>query len=267
MRKVSVLLVILLLFNLLVVGNVLADNICTISAGFNPSNLNPGKELKITISAKDITEGISAVSFTLDYDSSVFDFAGVEKKDGWTISQTETLYSIITDDYNATTTAGDIGVIKLKVKDDAKIGTTPVKLTTIEVAKEDASLISIGEISQNITIEKANTSSNNNSNNNSNITNTTNTTNNTQPVNTTNTTNTTKSTNNTNKNTTNTVSENSNKKSTNTINNENTNTAKSKNVVLPNTGNVAKGIGVVGILLVAIFSIISLTKFFKYKNI
>ena len=264
MRKVSVLLVILLLFNLLVVGNVLADNICTISAGFNPSNLNPGKELKITISAKDITEGISAVSFTLDYDSSVFDFAGVEKKDGWTISQTETLYSIITDDYNATTTAGDIGVIKLKVKDDAKIGTTPVKLTTIEVAKEDASLISIGEISQNITIEKANTSSNNNSNNNSNITNTTNTTNNTQPVNT---TNTTKSTNNTNKNTTNTVSENSNKKSTNTINNENTNTAKSKNVVLPNTGNVAKGIGVVGILLVAIFLIISLTKFFKYKNI
>ena len=260
MRKVSVLLVIFLLINLLVVGNVLADNICTISAGFNPSNLNPGKELKITISAKDITEGISAVSFTLDYDSSVFDFAGVEKKDGWTISQTETLYSIITDDYNATTTAGDIGVIKLKVKDDAKIGTTPVKLTTIEVAKEDASLISIGEISQNITIEKANTSSNNNSN----ITNTTNTTNNTQPVNT---TNTTKSTNNTNKNTTNTVSENSNKKSTNTINNENTNTAKSKNVVLPNTGNVAKGIGVVGILLVAIFSIISLTKFFKYKNI
>ena len=260
MRKVSVLLVIFLLINLLVVGNVLADNICTISAGFNPSNLNPGKELKITISAKDITEGISAVSFTLDYDSSVFDFAGVEKKDGWTISQTETLYSIITADYNATTTAGDIGVIKLKVKDDAKIGTTPVKLTTIEVAKEDASLISIGEISQNITIEKANTSSNNNSN----ITNTTNTTNNTQPVNT---TNTTKSTNNTNKNTTNTVSENSNKKSTNTINNENTNTAKSKNVVLPNTGNVAKGIGVVGILLVAIFSIISLTKFFKYKNI
>ena len=260
MRKVSVLLVIFLLINLLVVGNVLADNICTISAGFNPSNLNPGKELKITISAKDITEGISAVSFTLDYDSSVFDFAGVEKKDGWTISQTETLYSIITDDYNATTTAGDIGVIKLKVKDDAKIGTTPVKLTTIEVAKEDASLISIGEISQNITIEKANTSSNNNSN----ITNTTNTTNNTQPVNT---TNTTKSTNDTNKNTTNTVSENSNKKSTNTINNENTNTAKSKNVVLPNTGNVAKGIGVVGILLVAIFSIISLTKFFKYKNI
>ena len=256
MRKVSVLLVIFLLFNLLVVGNVLADNICTISAGFNPSNLNPGKELKITISAKDITEGISAVSFTLDYDSSVFDFAGVEKKDGWTISQTETLYSIITDDYNATTTAGDIGVIKLKVKDDAKIGTTPVKLTTIEVAKEDASLISIGEISQNITIEKANTSSNNNSNNNSNITNTTNTTNNTQPVNT---TNTTQPTNTTNKNTTNTVNENSNKKSTNTINNENTNTAQSKNVVLPNTGNVAKGISVVGILLVVVFSIISLT--------
>ena len=138
MKKFSTLLIIILLLNILLAGTVFADNICKISAGFNPSNPNPGQELKITISAKDITEGIAAVSFTLDYDSSVFDFTGVEKCDGWTVSQTESLFTIITDDYNATTKAGDIGVIKLKLKDNAKIGNTLIKLTSIETAKEDA---------------------------------------------------------------------------------------------------------------------------------
>ena len=258
MKRLSLLLVIFLILNFIVVGNVFADNICKISAGFNPSNPNPWKELKITISAKDITEGISAVSFTLDYDSSVFDLTGVEKKDGWTISQTESLFSIITDDYNATTKAGDIGAIKLKVKDNAKVGTTTIKLTSIEAAKEDASIISIGEISQDITIKNVNIEPSKD----------TNTTDKQNTVNTTNTVAEPKKNNTKTNNTTKTDSKNSNTKNTNTVTNKDTDQTESKNMVLPKTGNVVKGVGIVGILaIVSIFSIISLRVYFKYKNI
>ena len=251
MKRLSVLLVIVFLLNFLIVGNVFADNICKISANFTPSNPNPGKEIKITVSAKDITEGISAVSFTLDYDSSIFEFTGVEKMGGWTISQTESSYSMITDDYNATTKSGDIGVIKLKVKDDAKAGNTSIKLTSIEVAKDDASIISIDDISQNITIEEVNIEPS-------------------KETKTTSQENTVDSTKNTKQNTTkttNTVSKNDTKQNQKSVNSKETKNTKSKNMVLPNTGNIIKGVSIaIILLLVTVFSVFSYRKYFKYKN-
>ena len=253
MKKLSVLLIVVFILNICIIGSVFAANVCKISASFSPSNPNPGNELKISISASDITEGITAVSFTLDYDSQIFDFTGVEKADGWTISQTENLFSMITDDYNATSKSGKIGVIKLKVKEGASLGNTSIKLTSIKVAKEDASIISIGEINQNITIEKVSTKpSENTTNTNTNTTNNTKNTNNTansESVN------------------TNTNSAKSNTSTNNEKNNNNVETkkAESKNSNLPYTGYAIKGIGL--LLVVIIFSIFSYKKYFKYKNI
>lgn len=268
MRRLSVLIIIALLLNILIGGTVFANNICQISASFNPSNPIQGQELEITISAKDITEGISVVSFTLDYDSSVFEFTGVEKNDGWTISQTESLITIITDDYNATTKAGNIGKIKLKVNDNATLGNTLIKLTSIEVVKEDATIVSIGEVSQDITIKQDIITPSEDTNT-TNITGETNTTNTTEETNTTNTTEETNITNTTEEtNSTNTI-EVTNMTNTTNIRNNNatveTKNTESKNSNLPYTGNAIKGMGI--LLLIITFSIISYKKYFKYKNI
>ena len=266
MRKISVLIIAVFILNLFIGGNVFAANVCKFSASFNPSNPYQGNEVTISLSVSEITEGIAAVGFSLDYDSDVFEFSGTEKADGWSIIPVEGIqFTIHTDSYEATSDAGTIGTIKLKVKDNARLGNALIKLSNIEVAKDDSSTIAIDDLEQNILIQKEESNNTN-----------TDTNDNTNAID------------NTNINTDAGINANTNSNSNananaNTSNIENTgistenddtntNTEKAstkvenKNSVLPYTGKSHLFIG--GVLVIAfIFVIISYKKYLKYKNV
>lgn len=258
MKKISVLIIVLFMINIFMIGNVFAANVCKISANFNPSNPYQGNEVTIKISASEITEDIAAVGFTLNYDSNVFEFSGTEKADGWTIIPIEGIqFTIHTDSYEATRNAGTIGTIKLKVKNNAKLGNTLIKISGIEVAKDDSSTIKIGDLEQNILIQKeesnnTNTNTNDNTNTNTNTIDNTNTNANTNTS--------------TNISSKENVSTSTEKKNT-TTNNEKANTkAENKKTVLPYTGKAHLFIGSV-LVIASIFVIISFKKYLKYKNV
>ena len=163
MKKLSILLIMVFVLNLFIVGNVFAANLCMIKAYYNPSNPYQGTELTIKMSVSDITKGIKSVNFTVDYDANKFEFSKIEKADGWTAEETQNQITIHTDDNNATTKSGDLGTIILKVKENAIVGNTPVKISNIQVVKEDNSKLNFGELDQNITIQKNNIEKDNNS--------------------------------------------------------------------------------------------------------
>lgn len=284
MKKISVLLIVVFILNIFVVGNAFATNVCKISASFNPNNPYLGKEVSIKISVSEITEEISVVGFTLNYDSNIFEYSGIEKADGWSIIPIEGIrFNIHTDSYEGTKTAGAIGTIKLKVKDNANLGNTLIKISDIEVAKDDASTIEIGDLEQNISIQKeetnntstdTNTSTNTNTDTNTNTNTSTNTNidTNTSTNTSTNTnieTNTSTNTN-TNINTNTAIKENANtdtEKNIITTSDESINTKEeNKNINLPYTGNAPMFIG--GILIISsIFSIIAYKKYLKYRKV
>ena len=276
MRKISVLIIAVFILNLFIGGNVFAANVCKISASFNPSNPYQGNEVTISLSVSEITEGIAAVGFSLDYDSDVFEFSGTEKADGWSIIPVEGIqFTIHTDSYEATSNAGTIGTIKLKVKDNARLGNALIKLSNIEVAKDDSSTIAIDDLEQNILIQKEESNNTNtDTNDNTNTIDNTNTVDNTNTIDNTNTNTDAGINGNTNSNA-NTNSNTSNIENTgiSTENDDtNTNTEKvntkveNKNSVLPYTGKSNLFIG--GVLVIAfIFVIISYKKYLKYKNV
>ncbi len=267
MKKISVLLIAVFILNIFLVGSVFAANVCKISASFDRNSQYQGKEVTIKISASEITEEIAAVGFTLNYDSNIFEYSGIEKAEGWSIVPIEGIqFSIHTDSYEGTKTAGIIGTIKLKVKDNANLGNTLIKISNIEVAKDDTSIIKIGDLEQNILIQKEEIKQNEDSN----ITNTNTSTN--TDTNTIADTNTSINTN-TNANKSGSTKENasiSNEK--NNVTNINTNYEKAnakeekKKSVLPYTGKTPMFIGSI-LIVVSIFVIISYKKYLKYKNI
>ena len=239
MKKISFLLTVVFILNFIIVGNVFAANLCKIGAYFNPSNPYQGTEFTIKISTSEITNGIKGVNLILDYDAGVFDFARTEKADGWTISRIDSQYTFFTDNHEPTMNAGNIGTIILRVKDNAKEGGTSVKVSSIEVVKEDNSILKIGELDQNITIRKNETKTSENkneSNNEGNANNTSNAGNSNTTGNINNNTNITENTNNA-ENTS--VIENTDTTG-NTNTNTNTNTDNTKNTILDiNTTNKA----------------------------
>lgn len=270
MKKISVLLIVIFILNIFVVGNAFATNVCKISASFNPNNPYLGKEVSIKISASEITEEISVVGFTLNYDSNIFEYSGIEKADGWSIIPIEGIrFNIHTDSYEGTKTAGAIGTIKLKVKDNANLGNTLIKISDIEVAKDDASTIEIGDLEQNISIQKEETNNTSTDTNTSTNTNTDTNTNTNTSTNTNIDTNTSTNTN-TNINTNTAIKENANtdtEKNIITTSDESINTKEeNKNINLPYTGNAPMFIGGILILL-SIFSIIAYKKYLKYRKV
>ena len=266
MKKISVLIIVLFMLNIFMIGNVFAANVCKISASFNPSNPYQGNEVTIKISASEITEDIAAVGFTLNYDSDIFEFSGTEKADGWTIIPIEGIqFTIHTDSYEATRNAGTIGTIKLKVKNNAKLGNSLIKISDIEVAKDDSSTLKIGDLEQNILIQKEESNNTNtNTIDNTNTDTNTNTNTNTDTIDNANTNvNTNTSTNTSSKENASTSTE---KKDT-TTNNEKTNAkVENKKTVLPYTGKAHLFIGSV-LVIASIFVIISYKKYSKYKNV
>ena len=120
----------ILIISILVIGvlnNSYAVSVCTIKGNFSPNNPNPGQEVTIDISATEINEAIAGVGFTLEYDAEKLDIVSSTATELWEISQTETLFTILTKNFEATNNTGKIATLKLKVKENATISETTIK--------------------------------------------------------------------------------------------------------------------------------------------
>jgi hypothetical protein len=135
-----------------VLNNSYAVSVCTIKGNFSPNNPNPGQEVTIDISATEINEVIAALGFMLEYDTEKFDIITVTDTDSWEIDRSENSFTLVTKNREAITNTGKIATVKLKVKDNAPISESTIKLTSIEVATDDGDLVSIGDISEIINI-------------------------------------------------------------------------------------------------------------------
>ena len=143
---------IIIIVSIGILNNSYAVSVCTIKGAFSPSNPQPGQEITIDISATEINEAIAGVSFTLEYDAEKFDIVSANATDLWEISQIETQFTILTKNYEATKNTGKIATIKLKVKENAAVSETTIKLLNIEATTDDMDSVTIGEISQQISI-------------------------------------------------------------------------------------------------------------------
>ena len=215
-------LVLFMLLSIISINTVFADTeVAKIGATLSKETILKGEEVDIVISANEINEGIAGMTFSVNYDDTLFDFVSKTDGDIWTSSKLENSYTILTESFEATTQTGNIITIKLKAKDTITADKQDtISITDIELSKDDASTASVADIIKNITVKVSNGNSGDNPETNTVNTNTTNT--NTTNTNTTNTN--TTNTNTTNTNTTNTNTTNTNTTNTNTTNTNTTNT-------------------------------------------
>ena len=173
---------IICLFSMSLLSSCYAASVCTIKFVTSPSNPQPGQRVTIEVSATEINEAIAGVGFTLEYDADIFEVVNATATEAWEITQTESLFTLLTKNYEATTTTGKLATIVLKVKDDATKSDTVLKFTKVSAVGDDYKPISIGDISTTINIsnkedqyvnppadtnnESTNTVPNNNNNNN-----------------------------------------------------------------------------------------------------
>lgn len=129
-----------------------ATGVGKIKGTFNPNNPSPGDEVTIKISATELNEGITTLSFNLEYDAEKIEFVSSLATDNWNLNKEENTYTLVTKDEKATTTVGEIVTIKVKVKDNAPISTSDIKITKIQLITEDTAKVSIGDIIQEIKI-------------------------------------------------------------------------------------------------------------------
>lgn len=129
-----------------------AASVCTIKGFFSPSNPKQGQEVTVEISADQINEAIAGVGFTLEYDTELFDYISEEVAEEWDLTKTDSLFTILTKNNEATTKTGKIIAIKLRVKENASISTTPIKISHIEVTTDAADTVNIEDITQEINI-------------------------------------------------------------------------------------------------------------------
>ena len=265
MKKIiTMLLIIFITINICYISRVYAAGLCTLNASFSAETTNPGKEVVLTISTTNINGGLSGVNVTLEYDESVLELLGVEKVDGWTIMQTENSFAIVTDNSEETTKTGNIGKIKLKVLDSAAKTKTSIKLTSVQATRDGATMEKLDDISKDLNIVKA-TSSSDSSNNGTN-----NEQNNEKDKEgnqgqsqgqSQNSSSSSKS-NNTQSNANKNNSSSNSKSSTNTVQ---TKKAKTQNSKLPYTGSLSIGIG--SVLIITIIAAVSYMKYIKYKDV
>lgn len=155
MKKNVLKVLIMLIISILAIGilnNSYAVSVCTIKGEFSPNNPTPGQEVTIDISATEINEAIAGLGFTLEYDAEKFDIVSATPTDLWNIDQNENLFTIVTKNNEAIKNTGKIASIKLKVKDNALVSESTIKLTKIEVATDNGDSVTIGEISKTINI-------------------------------------------------------------------------------------------------------------------
>lgn len=130
-----------------------ADIVCSLKFWAPPNNPKPGDEITIVLSTTAINQPIASLGFSMEYDSSVIEISSAAAESGWTLTKIENFFNITTSNNESTTTIGNIVTIKLKIKESASVGTTnTIKFKSIEVAKDDASIVKIDDVTENITI-------------------------------------------------------------------------------------------------------------------
>ena len=153
--KFKLLKVILLLISIsciCVFNNSYATSVGTIKGFFKPNNPSPGDEVIVQISSTQLNEGITTLSFNLEYDAEKLEFVSDTPTENWKLAKQENTYTLTTKDGNATTTIGEILTTKLKVKENAPISTSIIKITKLQLITEDKAKVSIGDISEEIKI-------------------------------------------------------------------------------------------------------------------
>ena len=150
----TILLMIIFIINICFISKVYAVDLCTLNASFNEETTNPGKDIVLTLSTTSINGGVSGINVTLEYDESILELTGFEKVDGWTVMQTENSFTLVTDSSEETTTVGNIGKIKLKVKENVEETKTNIKLTSVQATKDGSSVEDLGDISKELNIVK-----------------------------------------------------------------------------------------------------------------
>ena len=125
------------------------------------SKVKKGQNVTVTISLSDIAiesgeKGIAAYTAKIDFDSSVLEYVSTKGTDKWEEPfYQDTLITGETKDAEVIKTSQSIGTITFKVKEDAKLGDTTIKLTNFsgstassDVAANDSS-VKVTIINQN----------------------------------------------------------------------------------------------------------------------
>ena len=105
----------------------------TLSA--NHSQVHRGEDVTITIGLSNIAiesgeKGIGAYTANIEFDSSIFEYSKTEGTEVWEEPfYQDKMIIAATKDCKVVNTAQDIGTITLKVKENAKLGETTIKLT------------------------------------------------------------------------------------------------------------------------------------------
>ena len=147
-----------------------------------PNTAKSGESIKVTVSISNVTEGVSGIQGTLQYDTNVFEYVGNKVlKKGWSITGFNKNSGVFLGEVenigdNSTYIKGneDFAEFELKVKDSAPSGNTTVKISNIVLAgteiaeKEVKADINISGSSQsaNIKVNNSTTSVEENKNNN-----------------------------------------------------------------------------------------------------
>lgn len=153
-RKLSVILVIIIMMSIAVMGYTFAvsENICRLNASIAPNNPKVGEDVKVELSVSEINEGISSISVALNYDETLFTLSKVEMGNGWTYTDLLNTYFIYTTNDEPTTQTGTIVTFYLTTKTDAPKGEeSEISLSSIQVAT-DGDPVDLNDLSQKITI-------------------------------------------------------------------------------------------------------------------
>ena len=130
-----------------------------VSLSADHSQVHIGDEIKLTVSLSDIAiesgeKGIGAYGCNIEFDSSIFEYTSTEGTEKWDEPFYESKKIIgTTKDGKVVNTAQDIGTITLKVKENATLGDTTIKLTNFS-ASNAVSEIETSDTSVKVTIQE-----------------------------------------------------------------------------------------------------------------
>ena len=126
-----------------------AAEVPSITSRLSKNSIEKGRNFSLTVSASKMQEGFVGIAFTLNYDTSKLELIDYSLGDLWELRNIEDFYSIVTKNYEVTTSEGDILTFNFKAKEGIEATTANISLEKIEIVKDD------------YTVQYANNSSNN----------------------------------------------------------------------------------------------------------
>lgn len=158
-RRINVIAIVLITMLALSTNVNAASDSYKVSLSADHSQVHIGDELTLTVSLSDIAiesgeKGIGAYGCNIEFDSSIFEYTSTEGTEKWDDPFYESKKIIgTTNDGKVVNTAQDIGTITLKVKENATLGDTTIKLTNFS-ASNAVSEIETGDTSVKVTIQE-----------------------------------------------------------------------------------------------------------------